>query len=65
MGNWFKQRAKEPSTQAGIATVAVVASTIWPQYALILQGLAGLFGVGAVVTKEPGSSDSDKNPRIR
>lgn len=55
MSNAVTRRLGEPSTHAGLAVGLAVASAVFPQYALILQGLAALFAGGAVVTPEKGN----------
>ena len=53
---WLRKRASEPSTLAGLGTVAAIAVPFLPpHWQLIVQGVAGLLGVGAVVRPESGS----------
>jgi hypothetical protein len=52
MLNFLLARLKEPSTHAGIGMLFLAASLIAPQYAVVLQSVAGLFGVGAAALPE-------------
>jgi hypothetical protein len=53
---WLKKRMQEPSTLAGLGTVAAIAVPLLPpHWQLIVQGIAGALGVGAVVRPEAGA----------
>ena len=49
---WLISRFKEPSTHASIAAGVGVLSTMFPQYAALLQALSGAFVAAGVVVKE-------------
>ena len=53
---WLRKRFGEPSTHAGVSTIALVAASLAPpQYQLLIQGIAAILGVGAVAIPEVGN----------
>ena len=50
--NWILDRIREPSTHAGLGIVVTAAAQLFPQYQMLILGIAGLFGVGSVVIAE-------------
>lgn len=51
---WLRKRFGESSTYAGLGVLTMLASTAFPQYAAIIQAVAGVLGAGAVVVPEKG-----------
>lgn len=49
---WLGDRLKEPSTHAALSTLFALGSVLLPAWAPVLQSLAGVLGLTAVVLPE-------------
>lgn len=56
MFDYFKKRAAEPSTWAGLAVLLEALKAIAPQYAALLVGVQTILGGVAVVARESGAA---------
>ena len=54
----IKQRAKEPSTWAGVAVLLQAAAPFVPQWSGVLLGLSALLGAVAVKLPETGGGNA-------
>ena len=52
---WLRNRLKETGTQNAAATALLIAAQLFPNYQMILLGIAGVITGGVAVTKEPGN----------
>lgn len=53
---WLRNRLKETGTQNAAATALVIAAQMFPDYQMLLLGLASVITGGVAITKEPGNA---------